>query len=291
MTTAAASGTVALSLGAAASWGAGDFTGGVASRSADPVRVVAGAHICGLVLAAALASIMREPLPSPNAAVWGALGGVSGGLALVALYRALTIGPMGVNAPVSAVITAALPVFIGLRMQAGVSAPQIAGLALAALSIVLVSRPERLKGRPRGLGLAVLAGAGFGIFLVALRQAGIEHVLWPLAIARAASMLTMLAIIAVASVRRRRSSSAAEGPRSAAYPWRIVVLAGALDTIGNGLFMFATQRGSLAVAGALSSLYPVTTVLLARAINHERMHRVQALGSFLAIIAVPLIAS
>jgi drug/metabolite transporter (DMT)-like permease len=187
---------------------------------------------------------------------------------------------MGINAPVAAIITAALPVFLGIRTQGAPKPIQIAGFALAAISIILVSRPGKLSGPPRGLGLAILSGFGFGIFLVGMQRAGTEHVLWPLSIARLASVVLVSLIILVTRDRESGSGS-----------WWLIAAAGAFDTVGNALFMQATRHGRLDVAAALSSLYPVTTVVLAYFINHEHVHRVQALGSVLAIVAVPLIAA
>ncbi|MEO8725030.1 MAG: DMT family transporter [Acidobacteriaceae bacterium] len=268
-----------LSLGCSLFWGAGDFSGGMATKTRSPFRVVLGAHGTGLLLAVLLALLVHEPLPAWNAVLWGAIGGVAGGLALAAFYRALAIGSMGINAPVAAIITTALPVFLSFRTQGAPKPLQIAGFVLAAISIVLVSRPGKMSGPPRGLGLAILAGVGFGIFLVGMQRAGTAHVLWPLSVARLASVVTAGAIILVTRDRERGSGS-----------WWLIVAAGSFDTIGNALFMLATQHGRLDVAAALSSLYPITTVLLAYFINHEHVHRVQAIGSVLAIVAVPLIA-
>src|SRR5690242_10708889 len=98
-----------LSLSAAAAWGAGDFSGGVASKRMDVFRVVAGAHAFGLVLMLAFAWIAREPMPPPSTMLWGVGAGVSGAFGIAALYRGLAIGRMGVVAPVASVLTAVLP--------------------------------------------------------------------------------------------------------------------------------------------------------------------------------------
>lgn len=268
------------SLGAAAAWGTGDYAGGMAAKGGNAFKVVAVAHATGLLICVALALLLHEAAPARGAVLWGILGGVSGGFALVAFYRSLAIGTMGINAPIAAIITATLPVILSARMEGPPQPIQIAGFVLAAISIILVSRPQKLAGPLRGIGLAVVAGVGFGIFLISMQRAGTLHVFWPLVAARATSMLLMgpIGLLAggIGGIRGRL--------------W-LVLLAGAMDTVGNAFFMLATQHGRLDVAGALSSLYPVTTVVLARALNNEKIHPVQAVGSVLALISVPLIAA
>jgi drug/metabolite transporter (DMT)-like permease len=136
-------------------------------------------------------------------------------------------------------------------------------------------------GRPLGLGTAVLAGIGFSAFLVLSKQAAVESVFWPLVIARAASMTTMLSICMAA---RRPWAPAASA-------LKFIVIAGVLDSVGNALFVAATRRGRLDVAAVLSSLYPATTVLLARFVLKERISTLQTTGMAAALIAVPLIAA
>lgn len=240
------------------------------------------------MLAAAFALVVREPLPHVSAVIWAVAGGLAGGLALAAFYRSLAIGTMGINAPVAAIITTALPVAVGIHTQGMPKPVQVAGFLLAACSIVLVSRPQKLEGKPRGLGLAMLAGVGFGIFLIGMQRAGTEHVFWPLAVARLASACLAGVVVLAASTGRDSVEQAVNVRWDVLW---LIVAAGALDTVGNASFMLATRRGRLDVAAAISSLYPVATVALAWFINHERVHRVQALGSVLALVAVPMIAA
>lgn len=274
------SNTAGLSLGSAVSWGAADFSGGMATKKRSPFQVVLGVHGTGLVLVVLLALLTREPLPMTSSVLWGIAGGVSGGLALVAFYRSLAIGVMGINAPVSAIVMAALPVLLGIWTQGTPKPMQIAGFVLAAISIVLVSRPQKLNGPPRGLGLAILAGVGFGVFLVGMQRAGTVHIFWPLAAARLSSVITIGVIVL-----------ALREPKAAVGGLWLVLVAGTLDAGGNALFMFAARHGRLDVAAALSSLYPVTTVLLAYLVNREHVHWIQGVGSLLALVAVPLIAA
>ena len=276
---------VSFSLASALSWGAGDFSGGLASKRANTFQVVAVAHGTGLVLVLALALLRGEIFPGQHAMVWGAAAGISGAIGLAALYRGLAIGKMGIVAPVAAVITAALPVGYGITLQGAPKPLQIAGFALATVAIVLISKPERAAGMPKGLGLAILAGFGFGGFLICINRAGNTTVFWPLVAARTVSLVFML-LLMVFTARRERA-----GFRTSAKLWFLMIIAGALDTAGNALFVMATQVGRLDVAAVLSSLYPASTVLLARFVLQERMSAVQNAGMVAALVSIPLIAA
>ena len=135
-------------------------------------------------------------------------------------------------------------------------------------------------GRPRGLGLALLAGFGFGSFFILISLVSRGAVFWPLAAARLSSFLFMLV---VALIRRQEVL-----PKKAVLP--VVLLAGALDVAGNAFFVLATHTGRLDVAAILSSLYPAVTVLLASIMLKERVTRLQAVGILVALVAVPLIS-
>ena len=269
-----------LGLASAATWGAGDFSGGLGARRAPVLSVVAGAHAIGLILLVALAAVVGESLPGGSGILWGGMAGAAGALGVGALYRALAIGPMSLVAPISAVLSAAIPAVAGAA-QAGSPPPMaIAGFALAALGVWMVSRTQDAGGSPLGLGLAVLSGIGFGVFLLAISQVGHGTVLWALAAARASSFILTLAL-ALASRSRI--------PPLTALPF--IALAGVLDPAGNVLFVLASAAGRLDVAAVLSSLYPVSTVVLSVTLLHERLGRFRAAGIAAIFVAVVLIAA
>jgi drug/metabolite transporter (DMT)-like permease len=270
-----------LSLSAAASWGAADFSGGLAAKRADTFGVVVVAHTTGLLFMLTLALFAHEPVPERAALLWGAAAGVVGGVGLAALYRALAIGTMGVVAPLSAVITAVLPLLFSFLTEGLPRAWQLAGFALALVSIWLIAAQPGASRRSPGIGLAVIAGIGFSGFLLFSKLAAAHAVFWPLVAARAASTLLMLTIV---SVRGRGWK-----PSAAAVPYMLV--AGVLDSGANALFIAATQRGRLDVAAVLSSLYPASTVVLARVLLKERLSRTQSVGIIAALVAVALIAA
>ncbi|MGB8768470.1 MAG: DMT family transporter [Candidatus Korobacteraceae bacterium] len=270
-----------LSLGAAAVWGGGDFAGGIAAKRASVFRVVAGAHACGLLLMLLLVWITAEPLPPCSTLLWGAVAGITGAFGIAALYRALSIGRMGIVAPVASVITAVLPVLVGMNSEGMPDRIRLAGFALALVSIWLIARPDGAINTHRGLGLAVLAGVLFGLFLIASKQAGHHGVFWPLVAARSASTVLMLLIVAFLGPDVRPL-------RPALVP---ILFSGILDTSANALFIAATQHGRLDVTAVLSSLYPASTVILARIFLKERISATQNAGIVGALISVALIAA
>ena len=271
----------ALSLGAAAVWGGGDFAGGIATKRANVFRVVAGAHACGLLLMLLLAWLTREPFPPGSSLQWGVIAGISGAFGIAALYKALAIGRMGIVAPVASVITGVLPVLVGIRTEGMPDRLQLAGFALALVSIWLVARPDGEIDSHRGLWLAVLAGFLFGLFLVAGKQAGHHGVFWPLVAARAASTLLMLTIVGFSPHDSRPL-------RAALVP---ILISGLLDSAANAMFIAATRHGRLDVAAVLSSLYPASTVILARMLLKERLSVTQNAGIIGALLSVALISA
>ena len=274
-------GTVVFGLGASLSWGTGDFSGGLASRRTHVFTVVLGVYVVGVVLLPILALIWGEALPSWSDALWGASAGLVGTLGLTAYYRALAVGRMGINAPITAVLAASLPVIFS-AFTLGLPRPQqLVGFGLALLSVVLVSRPERLAGRPAGLGMALLAGLGIGAFFILIAQVSARAVFWPLTCARIVSLLFMIVFV--------RARGEALLPKKQGFP--LILLAGALDVAGNVFFILAAHAGRLDVATILSSLYPAATVLLAALILRERVSRLQATGIALALGAILLISA
>jgi drug/metabolite transporter (DMT)-like permease len=271
----------ALSLASAGVWGAGDFAGGIASKRANVFRVVAAAHACGFLLMLLLAWLSREPIPPAASLGWGAVSGMIGALGIAALYRALAIGRMGIVAPVAAVLTAILPVLVGIGTEGLPDRIQLAGFALALVSIWLIARPDGEVDTHRGFGLALLAGILFGLFMIATKQAGRYAVFWPLTAARAASTLLMVAIVGFS----------ASDARPLRPLWMPILLAGIFDTSANALFIAATRHGRLDVAAVLSSLYPASTVILARVLLKEGISATQNAGIVGALLAVAMISA
>jgi len=273
---------IAFGLAAASSWGTGDFCGGLASKRTHVYGVVLLSQLVGLGLLVALAFLLAEPVPGLPDMIWGGIAGVAGTVGLAALYRGLATGPMGVVAPIAAVVSVILPLFFGLFLEGVPAWSQLVGFGLALCAVWLITRPrhgERIQARH--LALPVLAGLGFGVFLILIDHVSAAAVLWPLASARAASVLVLAIALLVASqpVAQARSQ----------IP--LIVLAGLFDTGGNAFYAVAARAGRLDIAAVLGALYPAMTVVLARLILKERLSRQQGLGLAMALLAVMLIAS
>lgn len=273
-----------LGLASAASWGAGDFCGGLASRRAPLLGVLTLGYAAGVGLIAGAALVTGEPAPGAAALGWAVAAGLAGVVGLAALYRGLAVGRMALVAPVSAVLAAALPVVWGALREGAPSPARQAGFALALVGIWLVARTGLAEVDRQGLLLGLVAGGGFGAFLILMHAGAEGGNFWPLAAARGTSCALVLAV----ALGRARLQGGAWVPPRSAVP--LVVLTGALDGGGNALFVLASQAGRLDTAAVLSSLYPVSTVLLAAALLGERVSRPQGLGIAAVLAAIALIA-
>lgn len=266
-------------LAAVAAWGTSDFTGGYAVRRANAFLLTAIAHASGALLMLSLAWTRHAPFPDTSTMAWSFAAGSFGGVALAIFYRALAQGSMGLIAPVAAVLSAAIPVFVGMVTEGWPGSLAAVGFLLAGLGIWLISRVED-GSRPKGLGTAVLAGLGFAGFYLCIKQADRGSALWVAALSRSASLAFTGGIVLIGG-RFREITLPGVG-------WGI--LAGCIDVTGTVLFVRATQTGRLDTAVVISSLYPAVTVLLARLVLREHFTRWKAFGILAALLAVPLIA-
>lgn len=280
-----------LALGAAMTWGVSDFLGGLTSRRADELLVAAMSQIAGVFVLAVVIPLTGGVL-SVQALAWGALAGIGGAGGLVAYFRALAIGPMGVTAPVAALVGAAVPVSAGLLLGERPGALAYVGILVGLVATVLVSRPtspdavtaaglaeEDPARLGRGLGWAALGGLLFGVFFVALDLSPDASGLWPLLGARGAGIAMLCVLLAVRQPSRPDASS-----------MRVAFGTGVLDMAANTLFLLAVRSGLLVLVSVLTSLYPVGIVLLARGVLKERLGRTQWAGVGLALAATALIA-
>jgi drug/metabolite transporter (DMT)-like permease len=270
---------ILFALSAAAAWGSGDFTGGLASRRVGPFHTVLVSYSVGLFALVIVALARREQFPPVSDLTWGAVAGLSGMVGLGFLFRGFIMGRMGIVAPVSAVLATAIPVVFSAFTEGLPAQLKLLGFGLAILSIWLLSRRERLGGRPAGLGMALLAGLGFGGFFVALGQVSESAVFWPLVAGRLAAC-TLMAVLALATRRP---------VIPAGLPLGLLALAGMLDVAGNLFFLLALQLGRMDVTAVLGSLYPAVTAILARVFTREYMARLQVVGVALAVLAIVMI--
>jgi drug/metabolite transporter (DMT)-like permease len=269
----------ALGIASAVSWGAGDFCGGLATRKTSVSRVVIGSQLFGAAVLAVLALLSHEGAPPAGQLLWCSLAGLSGAVGLLSLYRALAVGRMGLAAPVSGVLSAAVPVAVAALLQGPPGVRTSGGFALALVAVWLVSRTDGTAFRFRDLGLPVAAGLGFGLFIVIITRASVGAVFWPLVTARLAS-LAALTLVVTALGQPRLPSRGDIG---------LVALAGVFDAGGNAFVVLAAHAGRLDVAAVLSSLYPASTVLLARLLLREQVTRWQMVGVAMAAVAIVMI--
>ncbi len=272
---------------ASITYGAADFLGGMVSRRNSALTVVLISQLGGtLLLLAALPFFLDYPFRSADLG-WGAAAGVTGAAGVTLLYRGLAAGRMSVVAPITGTVAAAIPVIVGLASGERPSALQLSGVVAALVAVALVSAgssetPELepvTEPARSGVSEALGAGACFGFFFVLLEYAGDGSGLWPLVGARASS----LASISIAALVVGSTLRAAPGTRSG------MIGAGVLDVTANLFYLLATRRGLLAIAATLTSMYPATTIVLARVVVKERLHSLQLVGFVCAAVGVVLI--
>jgi drug/metabolite transporter (DMT)-like permease len=281
-----------LAIGSALFYGAADFTGGLTTRRAGTIPVVVLSQFSGLALLVLLLPVLPPAVASRSDFMWGAIAGLAGGVGVALLYRALSIGVMAVVAPTTAVCAVTIPVLYSVLRGERPAPLAVTGILLGITSIILVSQqrsatesvrldPARTRTLPLGVGTALISGVAIGFFFLGLAQTSPAAGMWPLVASRSTSV-TLFACIALA----RRSSF-----RMPAQVLALVLLAGTIDMLANALYLVAAQQGPLSIVVTLSSLYPASTVLLARVVLHERLNLLQITGVGCALAAVVLIVS
>jgi drug/metabolite transporter (DMT)-like permease len=273
---------VLLALGSSLAYGCADFLGGLGARKAHVLRTVMIAAPASLAVELLLWPVLGASFDA-GALGWGAASGVASAAAFALLYRTLAIGPMNVLSPVTALVSAALPVGVGLLQGEHLGLAGLLGLPLALTAVVLVSAGHGAgSARPSNTALLLALGAGTAIALqlVFLDHAPSDSGVAPLIVGRAVSSAVTLA---AAGLMYRRL-----GPERPAYA--VSAAAGVLDSVANLLFLLAARSGDLAVVAVITALYPAGTVLLARGVLAERVHRGQLAGLAAAAVAVSLLA-
>jgi drug/metabolite transporter (DMT)-like permease len=273
---------IALALGASVSWGVGDFLGGLKSRVLHVLLVLAVSQAVGFVAVLVWLALSGDPFPGSSALAVAAAGGMGGCLGLAALYRGMAVGAMGIVAPISAV-SAVIPFTVGVVRGERLGVLQLVGIVVALAGVALASREpaERGGGRAAGVGLALLAALGFGLFFVLLDEAAEESVPWAVVTARGTSSLLALAAVLAAGISLR--------PAAGSLPALAAI--GLCDVGANVLFGLASTRGFLSVVSVLAALYPVVTVALAALVLHERVARTQRAGVAGALAGAALITA
>ena len=271
---------VALALAASLSWGIADFVGPVKGRVLGPLRVLVFGQVAGLAAIALLVAVRGVGWPD-NEVLLAIPAACSGTLGLYAFYRGISVGAISIVAPVAGA-SAVVPVMIGIATGERPSALQLVGIVAALVGVAVAAREAGAGDRrlAAGVGLALVAAAGFGFYFPPMHEAGAADPWWAALLFRC----TSTAIIATAFLSRRMTL------RVGRVDAAIVAAVGVGDMLGNLFFAAAAGHGFVSVTSVLASLYPVVTIALARAVLGERVARVQYAGGAVTLAGVALIA-
>ncbi|WP_374945465.1 EamA family transporter [Agreia sp.] len=282
-------------------YGGADFLGGLATKRLSPFAVTGIAASSGLLVLIAVYPFAGGTW-SAEAVLWGSLSGISGALGISLLYACLAVGPMSILSPLTAVVSAVVPLTVGLVRGAAFQPIGYVALALALVAVVLVGfAPEKGAVRPslRGILMAIGSGAMIGVFLIAIDLAPANSGLVPLFFNRAVNGAIMGAIVLTAFyvVRRRSDATGRLAPASAGHPRAgvrtallLALACGVADAAANGLILAGLRLGELSVMSVLTALYPAGTIALAALVLGERIAAVQIVGLVLAIAAAALLS-
>ena len=273
-----------LALGAAASWGVSDFLGGVTSRRLPLLWVLFSTQLVGLAFVLPFAGARAVPDFDTAAVLAAVVGSLAGLVGIASLYRAIALGVASIAAPISGT-GAILPVIFGLVRGDPATHLQEVGMLCALLGVLAASRTGEEQahlGRDAtiGIGFAVLAALGFGVFFILLHEASTRDVLWAVSIQRATGSVALGLLVLW------KRPPFALGLKDT--PWLLLV--GGLDQLANVLYGFASTIGLVSLSAVLSSLYPMVTVVLARFVLNERISTLQKSGVALAVTGVALVA-
>jgi uncharacterized membrane protein len=274
---------IALALISSILWGTSDFVGGTVSKRLPSSTVLLWSSFAALPFVAVIALVAGDLHFSGTTVGWGIVAGVSCSLGIVALYQALATGVMGVVAPIAST-SVLVPVAVGFARGEGPGPVRSVGIALAIIGVILAGGPHlRLfrSGGHRPIVLALIAALGIGISLLAVANGSGDNALSTLLVMRLVYPVLLIVVVVVTKAPKVAG-------RGNVMP---AAAAGIGDALAVTLYGVATRSGALPVVAALSSLFPVTTLVLARQIDHERLEREQAIGVALALVGVLIVVT
>ena len=275
---------IVLALVSAVVYGISDYCGGRATRSAPLLGVILRAQLASVTVTALLVVVVGDPVPGLADLGWSMAAGLMSVTGIGAFYFALANGAMTVVAPITAVVSAVVPVAVGVATGERPSLLAMAGIVVALVAVALISgvgaRTDR-PTRPVIIVFAVLAGLGFGLLFVFLDRTSDDSGLWPLFIGQLTTVPLVVAAVLVTRTDVRASGAAR----------RLAFGAGALAVAANVSYLLATREGLLSLVAVIASMYPASTVVLATELDHERLTRSQAVGLALAVVALGTVAA
>ena len=274
---------ILLALMAAGVYGVADYCGGRASRSVSPMTVTFVGQSAGFAVLLVLVFFSGVPVPPISDFIWGGIAGIAGSTGLLAFYRAMGSGFMTVVAPVSATTATAVPVIIGLMTGERPGVLALCGIPVALVAIALVSDvlgPDHRRAPRSIVMMAFVSGATFGSLFVILGHTNDAGGLWPVVAMRFTSVPYMALVMFF--MKRKPSEAKANLP--------VVIASGILDSIANALYLLAVRHGLMSIVATINSFYPASTLLLATRVDKEKIHRSQAVGLGLAVVALLFIS-
>jgi len=275
---------VLFGLFSALSWGAGDFTGGIAARKTGAYRTVFYGEVIGIFVLFGVIMVFGEAIPDRRVWLFALLAGALGTMGLILLYHSMTLGLMSIAAPVSALLAAVLPVIVGIFHEGLPKWITLIGFGFALFAVWMISQGKggmkEIFAHLADLKLPLLAGIGFGSYFVFMHEAtNAGATLWPMVASRFGGLILITAYFPITRTSWKVEDSSA---------WPIIALNGILDISGNLFFILASQLGRLDIASVLSSLFAGSTVLLAWIFLKERLTRNQWIGIGSALFAIVL---
>lgn len=273
---------IVLALIAAGMYGTADYCGGRASRSISSLAVTLVGQFAALIVLGGIAILSGVPVPPLNDWVWGGVAGILGSTGLLIFYRVMGSGFMTVVAPISAVVTAAIPVVVGLISGERPSVQALLAMPLAIVAIALVSDvlgPHHRRAPGSVILMAIVSGVGFGFIFVVLHHVSSTSGIWPIVAMRVSSVPYMFIVSRVTRTSIRQAMP---------HKW-LVFASGVMDSGANALYALAVRLGLMSVVAVIIALYPASTLMLATGLDKERIHRPQAVGLVLAVVALVLI--
>ncbi|HMM83018.1 MAG TPA: DMT family transporter [Terrimesophilobacter sp.] len=298
--------TVLVGVTAALVYGSADFLGGIASRRISPIRVTAIGAASGLVVLFAAETVIGGRW-SWEALLYGGISGITGAIAITLLYACLAIGPMSILSPLTALVSAFVPLMAGVIRGERLTTLGYVAIGIALVAVVLVGFVKEegaIRPSLKALLMAISSGAMIGAFLILIDLTPDDAGLVPLIANRAVNGIIMFAVVGVLALwmRRRKQPAGGELAMEPVEPrvgmlslgWRaglgIAVLAGVIDATANALLLVGLRLGDLSVISVLTALYPAGTIILAAIVLRERIAPVQAIGLVLALIAAGMLA-
>ena len=282
---------ILLAAGAAIGWGASDYFGGDASRRDTPVFVVvAVAELLGVLLVLPFLVGRGNPPPDDPRLLLAGVAGLAVTVELSLIYRALSRGEAFITAPTGA-LGAAAAVTVGLIAGDPLSLALAIGLVCALLGAAVSAWTSPVTGR-RGraetwgvVATCLGAAAAVGAMLISLHAAGRLDPYWATATEHASTCVSA-GLTALVGTRRAVRNILPSRPQLPT-----LALVATVGVGGDLTYASASYHGALSVVSAISSLYPVATIALGRALRGQRATRVQLAGIALALSGAALLGA